>query len=327
MDTRRAPIPVSFFGIAVGALALANAWQVAVRIWKLPPELADAFSFVGLAVWATISVLYARKWQVHRAAALDEFHHPVQSAFAALVPVSSMLAAIALLPYARGAAMVVFAVSVAGQLGLGIWLYGRFWQGGGKPELVTAAVYLPAVGQNFVAGTAAVAFGWPQIGAWFFGAGLFSWLAIESMILSRASIQEPTPEAQRPILGIQLAPPVVGGVTYISLTSGTPDLFAQILLGYGLFQALLLLRLLPWVRQQAFTPSYWAFSFGVAALPTLAMRMIERGARGPIEWLAPVLFVASNLVIGIFVVKTIALLLNGKLLPFSAPLPCSSANR
>jgi tellurite resistance protein len=113
-----------------------------------------------------------------------------------------------------------------------------------------------------------------------------------------------------------------------------PDLFAQILLGYGLFQALLLLRLLPWVQRQPFAPSYWAFSFGVAALPTLAMRMVERGATGPIEWLAPLLFAASNLVIGIFVVKTLALLMNGRLLPFTAatvnaspaPLPCSSAN-
>jgi tellurite resistance protein len=213
---------------------------------------------------------------------------------------------------------VLFALSIVGQLALGLWLYGRFWQGGRRPELVTAAVYLPAVAQNFVAGTAAVAFGWPQLGAWFFGAGLFSWLAIESMVLGRAAIQEPMPAVLRPVLGIQLAPAVVGGVTYMSLTSGVPDLFAQILLGYGLYQALLLLRLLPWIRAQSFTPSYWAFSFGVAALPTLAMRMVERGATGPIQWLAPILFVGANLAIGVLVVNTLAQLFKGRLLPAAA---------
>jgi tellurite resistance protein len=204
---------------------------------------------------------------------------------------------------------------LVGQVVLGLWIYGRFWQGGRRPELVTAAVYLPAVAQNFVAGTAAAVFGWPQLGTFFFGAGLFSWLALESMILSRAAIQEPLPDALRPILGIQLAPAVVGGGTYLAITSGAPDLFAQMLLGYGLYQALLLLRLLPWIRAQAFSPSYWAFSFGVAALPTLAMRMVERGATGLVQWLAPVLFVGANVAIGILVLNTLAMLFRGLLLP------------
>ena len=77
----------------------------------------------------------------------------------------------------------------------------------------------------------------------------------------------------------------------------------------------MLLRLLPWIRQQAFVPAYWAFSFGVAALPTMAIRMVERGATGPLEWIAPVLFIAANVVIGILVVKTLGLLVRGKLIP------------
>jgi tellurite resistance protein len=57
------------------------------------------------------------------------------------------------------------------------------------------------------------------------------------------------PEALRPLLGIQLAPAVVGGVTWTSINAGITDLFAQILLSYGLYQALLLIRLLPWICQ------------------------------------------------------------------------------
>ncbi|WP_335671986.1 hypothetical protein [Burkholderia sp. PAMC 26561] len=100
----------------------------------------------------------------------------------------------------------------------------------------------------------------------------------------------------------------------MSLTSGVPDIFAHMLMGYGLYQALLLVRLLPWIRGRAFTASYWSFSFGVAALPTLAMRLVERGSTGVIEWLAEVLFVAANLIVGALMVMTLKLLTRGRLM-------------
>lgn len=321
-QTKRAPMPAGFFGIAVGALALANAWRVGVRLWDLPQLASEVLSAAALAVWLSLVIAYVRKWLVQREAALAELAHPVQSAFTALGMVSTLLAAQLLLPWSRPAALVLFGIAVVGQLALGLYLYGRFWQGGLKPELVTPAIYLPMVAQNFVAGTAAAAFGWPQVGALFFGTGAFAWLAMESMILHRAAVHEPLPEVLRPTLGVQLAPPVVGGVSYLAVSHGAPDLFTQAMFGYGLFQALLLLRLLPWIRKQPFTPSYWAFSFGVAALPTMAMRMAERGDTGPAQWLAPVLFVAANLIIGTLAVKTLGLLFSGKLLPVqAAPAP------
>ena len=315
MNSNRGPIPVAFFGIAVGALAFANLWRVAIRVLHLPAGIDGILSAVAITVWLVVLVAYAHKWLTRTADAQAEMQHPVQSSFAALGPVSSLLASQILLPYAHALALGLFWVAVVAQLVLGVYLHGRLWQGGRKPELITPAIYLPTVAPSFVAGTAAAAFGFHQLGALFFGAGLLSWLAIESLILHRAAVHEPLPEALRPILGVQLAPPVVGGVTYLSLTTGVPDLFAMILLGYGLYQALLLLRLLPWIRQQAFVPGYWAFSFGVAALPTMALRMVERGAGGALEWAAPALFIAANVVIALLAVKTVELLVRGKLIP------------
>jgi tellurite resistance protein len=303
MTSERAPIPVSFFGIAVGLLALGNAWRVAVPLWHLPQDIANAVTWSGLAAWLALLALYAHKWLRHAADARAEMNHPVQASFAALGPVASMLAAMALLPYARPVALAVFAVSVAAQLALGLWLYGRLWQGGRNPELVTPALYLPAVAQNFVAGTAAAAFGWPHLAC-----------CSSARVRSCGSRSNRWCWAARPCTRpcprrcarcwASSWPRRVGGVTYMSINGGAPDLFAQMLLGYGLYQALLLLRLLPWIARQPFTASYWAFSFGVAALPTLAMRLLAGGAAGPVEWLAPALFVAANLLIGLLVLKT-----------------------
>ncbi|BCQ23350.1 dicarboxylate transporter/tellurite-resistance protein TehA [Caballeronia sp. NK8] len=314
----RAPMPVAFFGIAVGFLALAGAWRAAARVWTVPDALPVFLTAAALVVWFAMLVGYGRKWLVERDAAIAEMRHPVQSSFAALVPVSAMLAAQAVQTYSRELAIALFALGALSSLALGAYLHGRFWQGGRKPELTTPAVYLPTVAPSFVAGTAAAGLGFTQIGMLFFGAGVFSWLAIESIVLHRAAVHEALPDALRPTLGIQLAPPVVGGVSYLAITHGVPDMFAYMMLGYGLYQALMLTRLVPWIRQHAFTPSYWAFSFGAAALPTMAIRMLERGATGPMVWIAPVAFVAANVLIGALIVGTVRAIVKGDLLPAAA---------
>ena len=321
MSATRTPVPLAFFSIPVGLLAFANTWHVGARLWHLPADVATALSLAGLATWLVLLALYAHKWLAHRTAAGAELQHPLQSTFAALLPVASMLAAAALIPWGREFAQALFVVTLALQLAVGLWLNGRMWMGGRPPELVTPAAYLPSVAQSFVAATVSAAFGWNELGLLFFGVGLFAWLATESIILQRASVGTELPAPLRPLLGIQLAPAVVGGGSWMSLTTGVPDLFAYLLLGYGVYQALLLLRLLPWIRQQAFVPGYWAFSFGTAALPTLAMRMVDRGATGLVADLAPALFVAANVVFAILVVRTLALLGQGRLLPVVAPQP------
>ena len=318
MNSNRGAVPASFLGIAVGSLALANLWRVAIRLWHLPAVAGTVVTVAALAVWVVILSAYGRKWLTQTAEARAELDHPVQSSFVALAPISTLLAAQLLQPVAHTLALTLYVIAAVAQLGIGVYLQGKLWQGGRKPELTTPAIYLPTVGAGFVAATASAAFGFHQLGELFFGGGMLAWLALESMILHRAAVHEPLPEALRPTLGVQLAPPVVGGVAYMSLTTGTPDLFAYALLGYGLYQALMLLRLLPWIRKQSFVAGYWAFSFGVAALPTMALRLLERGAAGPLAYAAPVLFVVSNAIIAILAVKTLQLLVQGKLIPPAA---------
>jgi tellurite resistance protein len=133
------------------------------------------------------------------------------------------------------------------------------------------------------------------------------------------------PPPIRPTLGIQLAPPAVGAVAYLAITTGTPDLFAHALIGYALLLTLILLRMLPWIGKQPFAASYWAFSFGATALATAPLRMIERGDVGPMAVLAPGLFVFANLVIAVLAIGTLYLLFVGQLLPASAaPAPVAA---
>lgn len=309
------PIPASFFGMILGLVGLGSCWRVAAKLWHLPTWIGEAIMLLAVPVWLVLLLLYVSKWLWAREDALAEFEHPVLCCFIGLVPVSTVLVALAILPYAHAIAVVLFVVGAIGQLSFGVYRSGRLWMGGRHPETITPILYLPTVAGSFVSAIVASAIGYREWGALFFGMGMFSWLALESIIMQRLYLMDALPKPLRPTLGIQLAPPVVGCVAYLGLTSGQPDTFAQILLGYGLLQALILLRLLPWLFQQPFAASYWAFTFGVAALSLASLRFVERGMTGAMEGLAALLFIGANIVIGSIALGTVRMLLRGKLLP------------
>lgn len=318
-------VPASFFGIVLGIIGLGTAWRDAVRLWRLPTAIAETIMFIGAAVWLAVLLLYAAKWIWARDQARAELEHPIQCCFIGLAPVSTLLTALVVLPYSRAAALVLFWIGAAGQLAFGVYRTGRLWQGGGDPAAATAVLYLPTVAGSFVTTIVAGALGFVDVGRFFFGAGVFSWLALESIIVRRFYLDPPTPPALRPSYGIQLAPPTVGAVAYLSITTGRPDLFAEALLGYGLLQALVLARLLPWIARQPFASSYWAFTFGVAGMSIAALRLVERGLETPaFVALAATLFVIANVVIGGIGGGTVWLLVRGRLLP--PPLTVPAAN-
>lgn len=307
--------PASFFGIVLGISGLGSSWQSAPPEWNMPPEIGQTISLIAVAVWLVVTGLYAAKWLVAPAEALEEARHPVQCCFIGLAGVATMLAGLSLLPYSHFlAAILVFAGATFSLLFL-LWRTGRLWRGNRETTTTTPVLYLPSVAASFVAATAAGTFGYGDWGQLAFGAGFFSWLAIESVLFNRMLTAPEMIEALRPSLGIQLAPPTVGSVAYLSLTNGPPDMFVRAMLGYGLVQALLLLRLLPWIMKQRFVASYWAFSFGATAISTAMLRAVARGEAGAIAALAPITFIGTNLAIAMLALGSIRLMLRGEFLP------------
>jgi len=262
-------------------------------------------------------VLYALKWARRHDAALAELRHPVQAFFIALVPVATLIAAVALAPHLPGVAEAMFWAGVAGQVGFSAWAVGGLWQGGREAEATTPVLYMPTVGGGFVSAIACGTFSYAQAGLLFFGAGFFSMVVMESVVLHRLMTHR-LPVSLRATLGIHLAPPAVAAVAYLAVTDGPPDRMAQMLFGYALLQALVILRLAPWLREQAFGPAAWAYTFGVSALPLAALRFVERGQAGPIAALALPLFVGANLIIGWIAARTLLLALRSELLPREA---------
>ncbi|WP_266181982.1 dicarboxylate transporter/tellurite-resistance protein TehA [Dyella humicola] len=314
-------IPASFFGTVLGIIGLGGSWRMAGRLWQLPHAIGEAIMLFGALVWALLVALYVVKWVWSRDRALAEARDAVQCCFIGLAPATFALMALAIGPYHHGVAIGLWIVGSAGQLAFGLFRSGGMWRGGRDLATVTPILFLPTVAGNFICAIAAGTLGQPSWGVLFFGAGFFNWVVMESVILFRLWMGAPINEPLRPAVGIQLAPPVVGSLAYLANTQGLPDLFAQAMWGYGVFQLLMLLRLAPWITRQPFAASYWAFSFGITALSTGALHMVWRGTTGAIAVLALPAFVLANVAMIALLLGSLWRLSQGRFLPPAPVMP------
>lgn len=295
-----------FFGSVLGIGGLANGWRAVSRLWGVSALVGETLAVAAFVLWLLWAVLYAGKWLRYPEDARREIGHPAQGLVAALAPVATLIASMAIGPHVQLLGWSLFACGALGVLAYAAWSVGGLWQGGRNAEAMTPVLYLPTVGGGFVAAMASATFGQPGLGWMFFGMGFFSWISMESVFLTRL-FQHGLPAEMRTTLGMQLAPGAVACVAYLSLSPGPVDRVALALFGYGCFLAVVMLRLVPWLRQQPFGPGAWGYTFGISALPLAALRLIEQGAGMPVEALAVPMFIAANLIIGWIALRSLAL--------------------
>lgn len=312
-------VPAGFFGIVLGLAGLGGTWRAAHQAWGMPAVVGEVLMLGATVVWAVLLAFYAWKWIAAREAARAEIAHPVQCCFVGLGGVATMLVAGAIAPYSWGLALTIYIPGCIFNFAFAVWRTGALWFGERDHAHTTPALYLPTVAGSFVAGTVAGSLGFADAGQFAFGAGLFAWFAIESVLLQRMLTGPSMASALRPTLGIQLAPPVVGAVTLLSVAPAQSVVFVHAMIGYGLLQCLLLLRLLPWIMREPFTPSYWAFTFGATALATAPIRLLVLGDSGFVSVLAPILFAFANAVVFAVAAGTVYRAFQGRLLPAPAP--------
>lgn len=296
-------LPASMFGMVLGLAGMGQAWRVAARLWGTPPEMAEAVLLIAVLVWGGLLIAYIRQAFRHPARVREEFRHPVQGATPSLMGVSTLLIVLAVIPYSTMLAWVVAAAGLAWHMGFSLWHTGTLWQGGREAADTVPTLYLPTVGGNFTSAAALGALGHTDFGWMFLGIGIFSWLAWEPLIIRRLLYPGDLPIGQRPLLGIQFAPSAVCAMAWLVLAPGSTDHWILILLGYGLFQLLLGIRLWRWLGAQPFAPSYWSYTFGIAAATVSTLKLALSGLPAA-QLLAPPVFICANGFIGWLFVRT-----------------------
>ena len=306
------PIPVSYFSIVLGLSALGLAWRYGAHAVALPALVGETLLGLATVIWLIFIVAYGVKWLRFRHQAKAELQNLIQCCFISLIPITTILMGLAALPYGFPLSVGLITLGIIGQLVFAAYRAAGLWRGIHKAEATTPIMYLPTVATNFVSGTALGYLGYSEVGMLFFGAGVFSWLSLEPAILHRLRNLEPVAPAVRPAIGIQLAPAFVGCSTYLVLNGGEIDLLVKLLIGYGVLQLLFLIRLLPWLFQNGFTVSFWAFSFGLASMANVGLHLYQGTSNMILGILGLSLFWFASIIIGLLIFGTLYLIMRGR---------------
>lgn len=307
-------LPAGYFGMVLGIIGMGLAWRYAPTVWAIPRWPGEFLVGTAIALWLFLMSAFLWRLVRHPWSVRAEMHNPVQSSFVSLAPATTMLVAIGVLPWLRPLAVGLFVTGAAVQLLYAAWQSAGLWRGNHPKEATTPGLYLPTVACNFISAMACGALGWHEAGVLFLGAGLFSWLNLEPAILQRLRNDGAMPESSRASIGIQLAPALVACSAWLSVNGGVGDTLACLLFGYGLLQLLFMLRLASWYLAMPFSVAFWSFSFGVSALATTSLHLVAAYPNDIYRWLAPALFIFSNTVIGVLIIRTRILLAQGRLL-------------
>lgn len=307
-------LPAGYFGMVLGIIGMGFAWRYASTLWPVTRWPGESLVALAIVIWFLLTVAFIARAIRFPRSVLAEMRHPVMSSFVSLFPATTMLVAIGFVPWLRPVSLVLFGVGVVIQLAYAAWQSAGLWRGNHPQEATTPGLYLPTVANNFISAMACGALGFNDAGLVFLGAGVFSWLSLEPVILQRLRSAGELPSALRTSLGIQLAPALVACSAWFSVNGGEADTFAKMLFGYGLLQLLFMLRLMPWYLSQPFNASFWSFSFGVSALATTGLHLGQSSPSGFFDAIAVPLFIFTNVIIGMLLVRTFILLIQGKLL-------------
>ncbi|AUU85626.1 dicarboxylate transporter/tellurite-resistance protein TehA [Leclercia adecarboxylata] len=307
-------LPAGYYGMVLGTIGMGFAWRYASTIWPVPHWPGEMLVLLAMTIWLLLTVAFITRAVRFPGSVLAEMRHPVMSSFVSLFPATTMLVAIGFVPWYRPLALALFSVGVVVQLSYAAWQSAGLWRGKHPEEATTPGLYLPTVANNFISAMACGALGFHDAGLVFLGAGVFSWLSLEPVILQRLRSAGELPAPMRSSLGIQLAPALVACSAWLSVNGGEADTFAKMLFGYGLLQLLFTLRLMPWYLSQPFNASFWSFSFGVSALATTGLHLGQSSPSGFFHAIAIPLFIFTNAIIALLLVRTFILLMQGKLL-------------
>lgn len=304
-------LPVNYFAVALGTGALGAAWRTGASKGMAPGWVGESILAFNAVVWLVLVAVLVHAVVKYRAWVRSFWEHPARTCFFSLIPATTAQVGASLYPYAEAPALTLVTLGAVGQLYFATHRIAGTWRGGCAPEAASPVLYLPTVATNFATATAMGFVGWHDMAMLFFGAGLISWFSVEAAILSRLRTLTPLPRGERGVIGIQMAPPFVGGNAYLAANGGTVDWFFLVLTGYGILQLIFLMRLLPWALEGGFSMSMWGFSFGMASMAASGIRLVSVGSLGLV---APALTVIGTAFLVFLWMGTLYLAVKGRLL-------------
>lgn len=308
-----ARLPAAIFGISVGMLGLVGAWRRAAAFgWDFAGDVSALLIWPVAAIWVVSLILYAIKCKRHPDAVLGEFRHPVKGSLQALLPLSLLLVVVHFHQPQQGVWLLLALLAIGLHALIASRVVSTLTTGQIPQNAITPALYLPVVGGALIGGMTLASLGYPGWGAMLFGTGLSGWALLEARILGQL-FQGPMPEALRPTIGVELAPPAIATLTASVIWPQLPADVLMVGLGICIAPFISVMARYRWWRHVPFSVGFWSFSFPLAALASAILEAVHRG--GWPQWIGMSALLVATAVIAFLAVRTVMLLLQGRFLP------------
>lgn len=309
-------IPPNFFGISFGLAGLAEVWHAAEAPLGTSSVFSDALNVLAAVVWLLLTVGYLAQGPRRLIA---DLRNPMLAPFVSVSAITGMLLAAALSAFAFGAGRILVGVFLGLTILVGGWLTGQWILGDTAEASFHPGYFLPTVAGGLIGAFCAAQVHLHAVGEASFGIGIICWVLLGSIVLNRLFFRPPLPTALVPTLAIEIAPPAVAGIALFALNGPVASPLACALGGYAVLMAVVQLRFLPLYLKLSFSPGFWAFTFSYAAAATDALLWISvKGPAGSPTYAACIV-AAITVFVGLIGVRTIQLLLRGRLFPTPPP--------
>jgi tellurite resistance protein len=296
---------VGAFGAVMGLAGLGLSARAAATVFpgfvRAPAYFTEIWVALGLVALLILLPSYLLKLIRYPQAVKEDFTNPSLLGFCGALPVGMTLVAGGLAPYAPAIADAVWWIGVLLLFMFQIWALLCWLAGGIELARLNAGWLIILVGGIVVPGPG-IALGHVEASRFFFGVSATIAPVLTALLLYRAMVAPPLPEALRPSWFILLVPPSLiyaNGMALFSLE------FLEILYFSGLVLALALLVYAREFLRWPFAPSWWAFTFPLDALAYAAARHAQGHPSLPWTLLAAAALAVATLFVVVVLWKTV----------------------
>lgn len=266
-------LPLPLFAAVMGLCGLAMVWRATEHHWELDWAISWAITMVAVALFVLLTLAYIYKWLVANERVLEELNHPVRINFLPTISINLILLGILISPEHPVLGLDLWRIGAVLQLLLTLIIV-NIWLNTERPVAsINPAWFIPAVG-NVLVPVAAAPAGY-TLTAWFFlSVGLFFWTILITVVFYRLITKPPLEPPMRPTLVVMIAPPAVSCLAIMALT-GEMGIAAMGLFFVATFFVLLLTPQIPSLLKLPYFPSWWAYTFPLAAYVVACYRFSQ----------------------------------------------------
>ncbi len=225
--------PIMMFAIVMGFTGLSIVLKKVSETLFFPSVIASIFGFISLVLFLVILFIYTKKYIKYKEEVIKEINHPIRINFFAAVSISCLLLSIFYRHSIDELSQIFFIFGAVLHFFFTFYTI-KFWINNNlEIQHSNPAWFIPIVG-NLIVPISGKGFMPDSILYFYFSVGIFFWIILFAIILNRIIFHKQFAPKFMPTLFILIAPPAIGFIAYIKLTSNL-DFFAHILYNLALF--------------------------------------------------------------------------------------------